>query len=75
MPLGHPDGTTQEITMKNHSVSPATRALLAFVGTVLLALLAAVSLLAPDITAQSADSLSRLPSGLDQMLVTGFSNP
>ena len=61
--------------MKQHSVSPGTRALLAFVGTVLLAVLAAVSLLAPDITAQSADSLSRLPSGLDQMLVTGFSKP
>ena len=61
--------------MKRHAVSPATRALLAFVGTVLLAVLAAVSFLAPDVTAQSADSLSRLPSGLDQMLLTGFSKP
>lgn len=61
--------------MKRHSFTPGTRALIAFVGTVLMALLAAASLLAPEITAQSADSLSHLPAGLDQMMNNGLIKP
>ncbi len=49
--------------------------MIAFVGTVLMALLAAASLLAPEITAQSADSLSHLPAGLDQMMNNGLIKP
>ena len=48
------------------------RALAAFVGTVVLAVLAAASLLMPDVTVQSADSMPLLPSGLNQLVDTSF---
>ena len=48
------------------------RALAAFVGTVVLAVLASASLLMPDVTVQSADSMPLLPSGLNQLVDTGF---
>jgi len=54
--------------MKRHPITPGTRALAAFAGTVVLAVLAAASLLMPDVTVQSADSMPLLPSGLDQIL-------
>ena len=48
------------------------RALAAFVGTVVLAVLASASLLMPDVTVQSADSMPLLPSGLNQLVDTSF---
>ena len=39
--------------MKRHSLPPGARALVAFIGTVVLAVLAAVSLLMPDVAVQS----------------------
>ena len=61
--------------MKRRPLSPAARALAAFIGTVVLAVLAAVSLLLPDVAVQSVDSMSRLPTGLglDQILFSPFS--
>lgn len=53
--------------MKRHPLTPGTRALAAFAGTVVLAVLAAASLLMPDATVQSVDSMPLLPSGLDQI--------
>ncbi|KRD23873.1 MULTISPECIES: hypothetical protein [Acidovorax] len=58
--------------MKRHPLTPGTRALAAFAGTVVLAVLAAASLLMPDVTVQSVDSMSLLPSGLDQILPSSF---
>ena len=48
------------------------RALAAFAGTVVLAVLASASLLMPDVTVQSADSMPLLPSGLNQLVDTSF---
>lgn len=45
-----------------------SRSLVAFCITVSLALMAFLAQLSPDVTAQSADAMSRLPDGLDQML-------
>lgn len=59
-------------TMKRHPWTPGTRALAGFAGTVVLALLAAASLLMPDITVQSVDSMPHLPSGLDQILLADW---
>lgn len=53
--------------MKRNPWTPGTRAFAAFVGTVVLAVIAAASLLMPDATVQSADSMSLLPTGLDQI--------
>lgn len=53
--------------MKRQPLTPGTRALAAFAGTVVLAVLAAASLLMPDVTVQSVDSMPLLPSGLDQI--------
>ncbi|QLA79547.1 hypothetical protein EXV95_02025 [Acidovorax sp. JMULE5] len=53
--------------MKRHPLTPGTRALAAFAGTVVLAVLAAASLLMPDVTVQSVDSMPLLPIGLDQI--------
>jgi hypothetical protein len=53
--------------MKRHPLTPGTRALAAFAGTVVLAVLAAASLLMPYVTLQSVDSMPLLPSGLDQI--------
>ena len=58
--------------MKPKSFPPGMRALIAFAGTVLLALVAVVSLLAPEITVQSADSLPHLANGIGQMLSVGL---
>lgn len=63
---------TKESTMKRHPLPPGTRAVAAFAGTVVLAVLAAASLLMPDVTVQSADSISMLPNGLEQILPTGL---
>jgi len=46
--------------------------LIAFIGTVVLAVLAAVSLLMPDVAVQSVDSMSHGLTGLDQILSTSF---
>lgn len=45
-----------------------SRSLAAFCATVLLALVASLAQLMPDVTAQSADAMPGLPDGLDQML-------
>lgn len=58
--------------MKRRPWTPGTRALAAFTGTVVLALLAAASLLMPDVTVQSADSMPLLPGGLDKILFSGI---
>ncbi|RYH00100.1 MAG: hypothetical protein EON58_01375 [Alphaproteobacteria bacterium] len=58
--------------MKRHPMTPGARAIFAFAGTVVLAVLAAVSLLMPDVTVQSVDSMSMLPNGLDQILPASF---
>ncbi len=58
--------------MKRHPMTPGARAIFAFAGTVVLAVLAAVSLLMPDVTVQSVDSMSMLPTGLDQILPASF---
>lgn len=58
--------------MKRHPLTPGTRALAAFAGTVLLAVLAAASLLMPDVTVQSVDSMSLLPGGLEQLFPSSF---
>ncbi|CAN7286089.1 hypothetical protein ASF11_16160 [Acidovorax sp. Leaf76] len=54
--------------MKRHPMPPGTRALAAFVGTVVLAVLAAASVMTPDIAVQSADSMAMLPGGVDEIL-------
>lgn len=53
--------------MKRHPLPPGMRALAAFVGAVVLAVLAAASVMTPDIAVQSADSTAMLPNGLDQI--------
>jgi hypothetical protein len=58
--------------MKRHPLPPGARALAAFAGTVVLAVLAAASLLMPDVAVQSVDSMSLLPNGLDQLLPTSL---
>ncbi|MBT9512069.1 MAG: hypothetical protein IV104_06960 [Acidovorax sp.] len=59
--------------MKRHSLPPGARALAAFIGTVVLAVLAAVALLMPDVAVQSVDSMLLLPTlGLDEILSTRF---
>lgn len=58
--------------MQRRPLTPRTRALAAFAGTVVLAVLAAASLLMPDVTVQSADSMPLLPSGLNQLVDTSF---
>lgn len=44
------------------------RSLAAFAITVALAMVASVTQLLPDVTAQSADAMSTLPDGLDQFI-------
>lgn len=58
--------------MKRRSLTPGTRALFRFAATVVLAVLAAASLLMPDVAVQSVDSMSLLPNGLDQILPTSL---
>ncbi len=57
---------------QRHNPPPGARAVLAFAVTVVLAFLAAASVLSPDIGVQSADSTTLLPSGLDQILPAGL---
>ncbi|WP_409883483.1 hypothetical protein [Acidovorax sp.] len=59
--------------MKHRSLSPRARALVTFLGTVVLALLASMALLTPDVAGPAVDSLTALPSGLDQILPVGAS--
>lgn len=58
--------------MKHHSFSPGARSLAAFLSTVVLAVLASVALLTPDVAVPSVDSLAQLPDGLDQLLPTNL---
>lgn len=58
--------------MNRHHLRPGTRAIAAFTVTVVLAVLAAVLGLLPDFAVQSADSMTRLPSQLDQWLPAGL---
>ena len=60
--------------MKHRPLSPRARALVTFLGTVVLALLASIALLTPDVARPAVDSLTALPSGLDQILPAGLSN-
>lgn len=62
----------KDFTMKRHSLPPGARALIAFIGTVVLAVLAAVSSLMPDVAVQSVDSMSHGLTGLDQILSSSF---
>ncbi|WP_298208650.1 hypothetical protein [Acidovorax sp.] len=55
--------------MKRHSLPPGARALAAFIATVVLAVLAAVALLMPDVAVQAVDSMLLLPTtGLNEIL-------
>lgn len=58
--------------MNRHHIPSGTRAIAAFTVTVVLAVLAAVLGLLPDIAVQSADSMTHLPSQLDQLLPAGL---
>lgn len=59
--------------MKHRTLSPSMRALVTFVGTVVLAVLASLTLLTPDVAGPAVDSLTALPSGLEQILPPGIS--
>lgn len=59
---------SKDIAMKRHPLPPGMRALAAFIGAVVLAVLAAASVMTPDIAVQSADSTAMLPNALDQIL-------
>ena len=58
--------------MKRRHLPPGMRAFVAFAGTVILALLAAVSVLDPDIGLRSADSTRLSPGSLDVLLPAGL---
>ena len=58
--------------MNHHQLRPGTRAIAAFAVTVVLSVLAAVLGLLPDMAVQSADSMTRLPNQLDQLLPPGL---
>ncbi|MFZ2857606.1 hypothetical protein [Acidovorax soli] len=58
--------------MNHHPTPSGTRAIAAFAATVVLSVLAAVLGLLPDVAVQSADSMTRLPDQLDQLLPTGL---
>ena len=61
--------------MQRHPLSPEARALLAFAGTVVFAVLAAVSSVMPDIAIESVDSTAQGLAGLDQILAPGVWSP
>ena len=63
----------EDSSMKHRSLSPRARALVTFLGTVVLALLASMALLTPDVAGPAVDSLTALPNGLDQILPVGAS--
>lgn len=56
--------------MKRPPLTPGARAFAAFAGTIVLAVLAA--LVTPDVAVQSADAMSLLPGGIDQILPDSF---
>lgn len=58
--------------MKFHQLPRRMRSAAAFVVAVVLAFLAAAVTLMPDVTVQSADSLVRMPGGVEQILTQGF---
>lgn len=58
--------------MKHRHLSPSARALFTFLGTVVLALLASMALLTPDVAVPAVESMTALPNGLDQILPTGL---
>lgn len=58
--------------MKRHVLPPGARPLVAFIGTVVLAVLAAASVLMPDAIVQSVDSMSHLPTGWEDLTSTRF---
>ena len=58
--------------MKRHFLTPGARPLAAFIGTVVLAVLAAASVLIPDAVVQSVDSMSHVPMGWDGLTTTRF---
>lgn len=62
----------KDASMKNHHLSPSARALVAFIGTVVLAVLASMALLTPDVAVPAVDSMTALRSGPDQILPTGL---
>ena len=62
----------EDFIMKRHPLPPGARAVAAFLGTVVLAVLAAVTVLMPDVAVQSVDSMLHLPAGLDEILSRGF---
>lgn len=57
--------------MNRHHFRPGNRAIGAFAVTVVLSVLAAVLGLLPDMAVQSADSMTRLPNQLGQLLPVG----
>ena len=58
--------------MNRYHFQPGTRAIVAFTVTVVLAVVAAVLGLLPDIAVQSADSMTHLTHQLDQLLPTSL---
>jgi len=62
----------KESSMKHRHLSPSARALFTFLGTVVLALLASMALLTPDVAVPAVESMTAIPSGLDQILPTGL---
>ena len=60
--------------MKRHVLPPGARPLAAFIGTVVLAVLAAASVLVPDDVVRSVDSMSHLPAGWDEVVSGRFLN-
>ena len=58
--------------MKQRHLSPSARALLSFLGTVVLAVLASMALLTPDVAVPAVDSMTAVPNGLAQILPTGL---
>ena len=62
--------------MKRRRLPPknqlTTRAVVAFVATVVLAVLASVVVLLPDATVKSADSLARVPNDWGQWIPAGI---
>ncbi|MFN4119111.1 hypothetical protein [Acidovorax sp.] len=58
--------------MNRQPLSSGARALMTFVGTVVLAVLASAALTTPDVAVPAVDSLTALPSGLDELLPTSL---
>lgn len=58
--------------MKRTTSSSSSRAVASFFGTVVLAVLASMALLTPDVAGPAVDSLTALPRGLDQIVPTDW---